>query len=137
MRRFAAAPFAVTAFAVAGFTESPADESGCPTGLSALSRAVVSTLPAGRVAAESARNLARSRVGVTAGVQSAGSVAHRSGTMLARADGVVSAALVVAAVLAAVSWALPAFSHENAPSAVSAAAAVTEAARRFLKIMFD
>jgi hypothetical protein len=53
--------------------------------------------------------------------------------MLARTGGVVSAT----GGFAAVSCALPAFSQEKAPSAVSAAAAVTEAARRFLRIMID
>jgi hypothetical protein len=129
-RRFA---LAVALFAFFPFAESMADESAGGAAARVLSRAALSVAVVAVCAELSALAVARSRAGVTASVQFAGIVAHRSGTMLARGDGVVSAT----GAFAAVSCALPAFSHEKAPSAVSAAAAVTEAARLFLRIMID
>jgi hypothetical protein len=118
----------------ATFVESAGDESDParePVALSARELSAAGVVPVDD--AESRLAFARSRVGVTARVQFAGSVAQRSGTMLARTGGVVSAAVA----FVAVSWALPAFSQEKAPSAVSPTAAATEAARRFLSIMVD
>ena len=120
-------------FALFPFVESMVDESPWGAAAPALSRTELSVTLAAVCAVLSGLAFARRRAGVTASVQFAGIVAQRSGTMLARGAGVVSAT----GAFAAVSCALPAFSHEKAPSAVSAAAAVTEAARLFLRIMID